>query len=121
MMLVILFSMQTMELFENRLKPYAGVALLFSMKTESLVSLQSCHSNDAGNRCKQSEKLQWEVDKAFDVFGVIVCLLIHYLVSYYVVRHLNFGRLDFRVTAALSIVGWPWPFLVCGKGIGVIY
>ena len=34
-----------------------------------------------------------------------VCLLIHYLISYYVVRHLNFGSLDFRVTAALSIVG----------------
>ena len=53
MTLAILFSLKTMELLENRLQPHSGVTPLFSIRTESLVSSQSCRSIDAECFCKR--------------------------------------------------------------------
>ena len=54
MMLAILFSLKSMESFENGLQLHFGVILLFSMRTESLASLQSCCSVDADTWCKRT-------------------------------------------------------------------
>ena len=48
--LAILFSLKTMESLENGLQPHSGETPLFSMRTVSLASLQSCHSIDT-NAC----------------------------------------------------------------------
>ena len=56
MTLAILFSLKTMELLENRLRPYSGVTPLFSIRTESLVSSQSCRRIDADAWCKRGLK-----------------------------------------------------------------
>ena len=53
-MTVVLFSLTTMESFENGLQPYSGATPLFSMRTELLVSLQSCCSIDADAWFKQA-------------------------------------------------------------------
>ena len=47
MLLVILFSLKTMKSPENGFYSHSGVAPLFSMRTESLASWQSCRSVDA--------------------------------------------------------------------------
>ena len=52
MTLAILFSLKSVELLENGLQTYSGVTPLFSMRTESQVSSQSCHSIDADAWCK---------------------------------------------------------------------
>ena len=44
MTLAILFSLKSVELLENRLQPHSGATPLFSMRTESQVSSQSCRS-----------------------------------------------------------------------------
>ena len=54
MTLAILFSLETMESLENRLKPHSGVTPLFSMTTELQASSQSCCSVDADACCKQA-------------------------------------------------------------------
>ena len=46
MTLAILFSLKIVELLENGLQPHSGVTLLLSMRTELLVSSQSCCSVD---------------------------------------------------------------------------
>ena len=56
MTLAILFSLKTMELLENRLQPHSGVTPLFSIRTESLVSSQSCGRIDADAWCKRALK-----------------------------------------------------------------
>ena len=56
MTLAILFSLKTMELLENRLQPHSGVTPLFSIRTESLVSSQSCRCIDADAWCKRALK-----------------------------------------------------------------
>ena len=58
MMLVILFSLKSIELFENRLQPHSGATPLFSMRTISLASLQSCSSIDADAWCKRALRLR---------------------------------------------------------------
>ena len=57
MTLVILFSLKTMEPLENGLQPHSGVTSLFLMRTESLASLQSCHSVDADALCKRTIRI----------------------------------------------------------------
>ena len=47
MTLAILFSLKTMESLENGLQSKSGATPLFSMRTESQASSQSCHSVDA--------------------------------------------------------------------------
>ena len=47
MTLAILFSLKTMESLENRLKTQSGATPLFSMRTESQASSQSCRTVDA--------------------------------------------------------------------------
>ena len=47
MTLAILFSLKTMELLKNGIATHFQVTTLFSMRTESLVSLPSCKSIDA--------------------------------------------------------------------------
>ena len=54
MTLVILFSLKSMEMLENRLLPQSGVTPLFWMRTESLASSQSCRSIDTDTWCKQT-------------------------------------------------------------------
>ena len=51
-MLVILSSLQTMELLKNGVATHFQVTPLFSMRTESLASLQSYCSTDAEAWCK---------------------------------------------------------------------
>ena len=46
MMIAIMFSLKTMELLENWLQPHSGVTPLFSLRTVSLASSQSCWSVD---------------------------------------------------------------------------
>ena len=52
--LAILFSLKTMEVLENGLQPQSGMTSLFSMRTVSLVSSQSCCSVDADVCCKHA-------------------------------------------------------------------
>ena len=54
MMLAILVWLKTVQLLQNGLQPHSEVAPLFSMRTESLASSQSCHSVDADAWCKQA-------------------------------------------------------------------
>ena len=56
MTLAILFSLKSMESLENRLQPHSGVTPLFSMRTESQESSQSCCSVDADAWCKRALK-----------------------------------------------------------------
>ena len=57
MMLVILFSLKSVESLENRLQPRSGATSLFSMRTESLASSLSCCSVDADAWCKRALRL----------------------------------------------------------------
>ena len=43
-----------MESFENGLQFHSGVIQLFSMRIVSLVSSQSCHSNDSEAWCEKA-------------------------------------------------------------------
>ena len=52
MMLVIQFSLKTMESLENGLQPHSGATVLFSMITVSLASSQRFHSIDSDAWCK---------------------------------------------------------------------
>ena len=52
-MLAILL-LKTMESLENGLQPHSGVAPLYSMRTVSLASLQSCRSVDADAQWKRA-------------------------------------------------------------------
>ena len=54
MTLGILISLKTMESLKNGLQPHSGVTPLFSMRTVSLASLQSCRSNDIDAWCKRA-------------------------------------------------------------------
>ena len=54
MMLAILVSLKTIESPENGLQPYSGTFLLFSLRTETLASLQSHRHIDADAWCKQA-------------------------------------------------------------------
>ena len=45
-MLVILVRLKTMQLIQNGLQPYSGATPLFSMRTGSVASSQSCCSGD---------------------------------------------------------------------------
>ena len=54
MTLMILFSMKTMKSLENGLQPQSGATPLFSMRTVSLASWQSCRSIDIAAWCKQT-------------------------------------------------------------------
>ena len=54
MKLAILFSLKTMESLKNGLQPNSGVTPLFSMRTVSLASSQSCCCIDADAGCKQA-------------------------------------------------------------------
>ena len=47
MILVMLFSLKTMESLENGLQSHSVVTLLFSMTALSLASSQSCYSVDS--------------------------------------------------------------------------
>ena len=49
-----LFLVKTTESLENGLQPYSGVIPVFSMRTESLASSQSCRSGDADACYKQA-------------------------------------------------------------------
>ena len=51
-MLVILFSLKTVESLENGLQPQSGETPFFSINTESLASSQSCRSIDVDAWCK---------------------------------------------------------------------
>ena len=51
-MLAILFYLKTMKSLENGLQPQSEATPLFSMRTESLASSQSCHSVDTDAWCK---------------------------------------------------------------------
>ena len=57
MMLIILFSLKTMESLQNVFASYSGATPFFSMRAESLASWRSCRSIDADTRCKQAPKL----------------------------------------------------------------
>ena len=52
MMLAILFSLKTMELLQNEVATHFQVTSMFSIRTESLASLQSCCSVDDDAWCK---------------------------------------------------------------------
>ena len=52
MVLVILFSLKTIEALENELQPHFGVTPLFSMSTLLLVTSKSFRSIDSDARCK---------------------------------------------------------------------
>ena len=56
MKLVTLFSLNSVESLENGLQSHFEVTPLFSMRTESLTSLQSCRSVDADAWCKWAIK-----------------------------------------------------------------
>ena len=49
-----LFSLKTMESLQNEVATHFQVPPLFSMRTESLVSSQSCHSFDSDAWCIHS-------------------------------------------------------------------
>ena len=68
MTLAILFSLKTMESLENGLQPQSGVTPLFSNRTESLASSQSCQSIDTDAWCKRA----FNVQGYFIVLGVNV-------------------------------------------------
>ena len=54
MTLAIMFLLKTIKSLENGLQPHSGVTPLFSMRIESLTSLQSCCSIDADAWCKHA-------------------------------------------------------------------
>ena len=57
MTLAILFSLKSVEMLENRLQPQPGGTLLFSMRTGSQASSQSCRSVAADTWCKRVIKV----------------------------------------------------------------
>ena len=59
MTLAILFSLKSMETLENGLQPHSGVTPLFSMRTESQASSQSCRSIHADAWCKWAFRVRW--------------------------------------------------------------
>ena len=56
MTLVILFSLKTMESLQVRVATHFRAILLFSMRTVSLASTQSCRSFDADSWCTRALK-----------------------------------------------------------------
>ena len=61
-MLVILFSLKTMESLKNGLQSHSEVTSLFSMTAVSLASLWSCRSIDADIWCKRALKARGDGD-----------------------------------------------------------
>ena len=57
MMLVIVFLLKSMESLQNGVATHFQVTPLFSMRTESLATLQNCRSVDGDVWCKQALKL----------------------------------------------------------------
>ena len=86
--LATLFSLKTMETLQNRVAIHFRAAPLFSMRTVSLASLQSCGSVDTDARCK------WALNKT-RLFANALHLRIHNLC-------LSFCPISFCLSVCLS-------------------
>ena len=96
MALAILFSLKTMESLKNGMQPQSVATPLFSMRTEFLVSSQSCRSVDADAWYKRALKVYSQQASASTLrqLGMMPAIIFFLLLVFrhepYSVRHGNF-------------------------------
>ena len=88
-----------MKSLENGLQPHSGASPLFSMRTESLVSSQSCRSVDPDTWCKQALTCTCAL-------MCKVCILLFFVFQRFATEdHLNTHKLKHNMSLTLSAGG----------------